>query len=70
MNFLFKYCHSLEQLNLSNFNINNALDMYHMFYDCGFTHIVFPEWFDTSEVVRMDNMFYSAKKPEGNQVKN
>ena len=31
---MFNRCFSLKDLNLSNFNTNNATDMSHMFYHC------------------------------------
>ena len=57
MNFLFKYCHSLEQLNLSNFNISNVLDMYHMFYRCSSLKELNLYNFNSSKVNNMYHMF-------------
>jgi len=34
MSYMFSYCSSLKELNLSNFNTNNVKDMSHMFDGC------------------------------------
>ena len=34
MSFMFCGCSSLKELNLSNFNINNVINMNAMFYGC------------------------------------
>ena len=34
MSYMFYYCNSLTNLNLSNFNTQNVTDMRSMFYEC------------------------------------
>ena len=31
---MFAYCSSLKELNISNFNTNNVIDMERMFFEC------------------------------------
>ena len=34
MSYMFSFCSSLKELNLSNFNTNNVTNMRYMFYEC------------------------------------
>ena len=59
---LFFHCEKLESINILNFNTCSVTIMCHIFFHCySLKSIVFPEAFDTSNVVNMDAMFSHCK---------
>ena len=60
--FMFYYCVTLAQLNLSNFDTNNIVTMYGMFDGCKNLTSLDLSSFNTSKVTKMNYMFYNCSK--------
>ena len=59
--FIFKECKSLSQLDLSNFDTIEVIDMNHMFSNCSKLTSLDLSNFDTSKVIGMSSMFSCCK---------
>ena len=58
MNEMFRHCEKLIEIDLSNFNTSNVIDMFCMFADCIRLNQINLSNFDTSIVTTMHGMFY------------
>jgi surface protein len=61
MNQMFNCCNNLKSLDLSNWNIHNASDMYSMFYDCYQLEYIDVSNWDMSNVEDVYGMFANCK---------
>ena len=57
MSHMFFGCLLLKELNLSNFNTNNVIDMGYMFYRCSSLKVLNLSNFNTNNVTYMEYMF-------------
>ena len=57
MCFMFSWCPSLKELNLSNFNTNNVTNLSGMFYGCSSLKELNLSNFNTNNVTYMEYMF-------------
>ncbi len=57
MSNMFRYCKTLQTIDLSNFNTSNVTNMQHMFYECSNLTSLDLSKFDTSNVTNMTYMF-------------
>ena len=57
MNLMFSRCSSLIDLNLTNFNTNNVINMRFMFYGCSSLKELNLNNFNTDNVIYIDKMF-------------
>ena len=60
MDSMFYKCSSLKELNLSNFNTNNVIDMHSMFYKCSSLKELNISNFNTKKIKDMKYMFYGC----------
>ena len=58
MSYMFYECKSLKELNLSNFNTNNIINMEYMFCGCSSLQELNLSNFNTSNVYNMNRMFF------------
>ena len=58
MSYMFYECKSLNELNLSNFNTNNVINMEYMFCGCSSLQELNLSNFNTSNVYNMNRMFF------------
>ena len=58
MSYMFYECKSLKELNLSNFNTNNVINMEYMFCGCSSLQELNLSNFNTSNVYNMNRMFF------------
>ena len=56
MRYMFAFCFSLKELNLSNFNTNNVTNMYGMFWGCSSLKELNISNFNTNNVTDMGSM--------------
>ena len=70
MNYMFSECISLNELNLSNFNINNVKDMSGMFYNCKSLKDLDLSSFNTKHERKMFHIFGGCPKKFLNKIKN
>lgn len=59
-NRLFYDCSSIKELDLTNVNTSNVVNMQHMFYGCTSLESINVSGFDTSNVTKMSTMFYNC----------
>ncbi|MBQ6086049.1 MAG: BspA family leucine-rich repeat surface protein [Bacteroidaceae bacterium] len=64
MSEMFKWCQSVEELDVSNFNTANVTDMNYMFYLCANVEALDVSSFDTGKVEDMSYMFSNCYKVE------
>ena len=57
---MFSYCSNLTNIDLSNFDTKNAIDMRKMFYNCSNLANIDLSRFDFAKVERMDDIFYGG----------
>lgn len=62
MGYMFRFCQSLIELDISNFNTSNVTDMQGMFSYFESLSNLDVSGFDTSKVKNMDSMFYACQK--------
>lgn len=62
MGYMFRFCQSLIELDISNFNTSNVTDMQGMFSYFESLSNLDVSGFDTSKVKNMDSMFYDCQK--------
>ena len=60
-NYLFLGCESLISINLSNFNTQNVVNMFGMFYNCKSLKIIDLSNFNTQNVTYMSGMFFGCE---------
>ena len=60
MRFMFNFCESLRNINLSNFNTQNVIDMSRMFGDCVLLRNINLSNFNTQNVTDMSWMFFGC----------
>ena len=74
MSYMFYGCSSLEELNLSNFNTNNVIDMCDMFCGCSSLKELNLSTFNIKNVTNMCEMFSKCsneiKMKVNSQIKN
>jgi len=68
MSCMFGGCSSLININLSNFNTNNATDMSGMFSGCSSLTYINLSNFNTNKVTYINNMFYRCIKLNKNGI--
>ena len=69
MSYMFSGCSSLKELNLSNFNTNNVINMYGMFKGCSSLKELNISNFNTNNVTNMEGMFYGCSDQFQNKIK-
>lgn len=65
--YMFNYCKSLTELDLTHFDTASAIDMNHMFCDCSaLTTITGASGLKTGKAQNMNSMFYNCQELSGN----
>ena len=70
MEYLFKGCSSLKDIDLSNFNTNNVKDMNSMFQECSSLKELNLSNFNTNNVKDMNSMFQECSSLENLNISN
>ena len=60
MNNMFSNCYNLKNINLSNFNTQNVINMSNMFYDCKSLTNINLSNFNTQNFTYMSYMFFGC----------
>ena len=60
MSSMFSFCSSLKELNLSNFNTNNVINLNSMFYGCSSLKKINLNIFNIINEIDTSNMFYEC----------
>ena len=68
MSYMFYGCSSLKEINLTNFNTNDVINMSHMFYGCSSLKELNLTNFDTSNVIDMKDMFSECSDELKNKI--
>ena len=66
---MFCRCSSLKELNISNFNTNNVINMYCMFYGCSSLKELNISNFNTKNVTNMNSMFIGCSAQFQNKIR-
>ena len=66
---MFFRCSSLKELNLSNFNTINVIDMGHMFYCCSSLKELNLSKLNTNNVTDMGSMFFGCSEQFQNKIR-
>ena len=66
---MFYNCSSLKELDLSNFNTNNVINMSYMFFDCSSLKELNLSNFNTNNVINISGMFGGCSDELKNKIK-
>ena len=66
---MFCRCSSLKEINLSNFNTNNVIDMSLMFYECSSLKEINLSNFNTNNVTNMYGSFHGCSDEIKNKIR-